>query len=138
MNRTLTTSFKAARSLVIAILAVSACENPTFAGSAKVNAVLRNETQDEIKVRIESASGYSVFGISPRNVFTEYVDRTATLTITMQSGRILRKASLMQRSDVGDHVDGSHDAVYVRITNSKIELVTPANAKGWWEAGLHR
>jgi len=44
----------------------------------------------------------------------------------------------MQRSDVGDHVDGSHDAVYVRITNSKIELVTPANAKGWWEAGLHR
>jgi len=99
---------------------------------------VRNQTEHEIKVRIESASGYSVFGISPRNVFTEYVDRTARLTITLRSGRILRKASLMQRSDLPNHVDVSHNAVYVRVTNSKIELVAPVNAKGWWEAGLHR
>jgi hypothetical protein len=132
------TSIKAARSFIIVILAVCACEDSAFASLAKVNAVLRNETQNEIKVRIESASGYSVFGISPRNVFTEYVDRAATLTITIRGGRILKRAPLVQRSDLGNRLDVNHDAVYVRITKSKIELVTPGDAKGWWEAGLHR
>jgi hypothetical protein len=131
-------SIKVARSFVIVILAVCACEDSAFASSAKVNAVLRNETQNEIKVRIQSTSGYSAFGISPRNVFTEYVDRAATLTITMQGGRILKRAPLIQRGDLGNRLDVNHDAVYVRITKSKIELVIPGAAEGWWEAGLHR
>ena len=110
--------------------------NLTLASTQKVNAVLKNETQQKVKVRIESKSGYSVFGIAPRNVFTEYVDRTARLTVMLQNGRALLKSPLMERRDAESKFDRTHDAVYVRIQDNKIELIVPKDARGWWSAGL--
>jgi hypothetical protein len=127
---------KAARNFIIAVLALTVCENTTFASSQKVYAVLRNETEHAIKVRIESASGYSLFGIFSKNVFTELVDRTARLTISLQNGRTLQKVPLLQRSYVEIKLDVTHNAVYLRVKNNGIELVAPSRAKGWWTAGL--
>jgi hypothetical protein len=115
------------------LVSSSLAASPPWAHQKKIYAVFRNETIGEVKVRIESPAGYSVFGVAPRRVHVERVYKGSGVTVTTLAGETVAKLNLIRFGEV--NFDNKHQAYYYRVADHMIVSVPPNQAKGWWAAG---
>src|SRR5712691_11615594 len=87
-------SFLAAICLLVVVVSAAPVSD-----AQPIYAVFHNETENEVKVRIEARAGYSVFGVAPSGVHTERIHQGSSITVTTTDNRRL---AMLERAAFGE------------------------------------
>ncbi len=92
--------------------------------------IFRNDTSSPVIFKISGPDGYSTSKLGPSAKTIEGIDDKNTVVASTPAGTLIAKSSISSRS-VGKYFDPINRTYYYRITNGKIELVSPTEGKAW-------